>query len=151
MADTGLPAANALATVLGLTMVAAAGVQTHGPALFAAGLAVAAVIVGVVFRPAATAAAVIVVCLLAWDDPAAVFALLSGLSATGYLMLRYAAGSTAVTVTAQSIIGALGFSVLGLAATSIFLQQRWVALLAPTAIVALFVVVVAGLAVDGGD
>jgi hypothetical protein len=74
-------------------------------------------------------------------DPPPVMAALSGLSAVGYLLVRHATDSPAAGVTAPTVAGALGFSVLGLAAASIPLQVVWLPLVAPLAVVAIYVLV----------
>jgi hypothetical protein len=126
-----------LSLPLGLLMVAATQVQTSGSALIAAALAAAAVIAGIVFRPAATLAVLITVVAIVLTDPAPALAVLSGLSAAGYLVLRYAADA----VTQPTVIGALGFSSVGLLATALPLHVPWLPLVAPLTVLAIFVIV----------
>jgi hypothetical protein len=75
--------------------------------------------------------------LLRLCDPSPVFAALSGLAAAAaYLVLRYAAGMPGVvTATQPTVVGAVGFTCAGLAATSFPLQSPWLPLSAPVAAV----------------
>jgi hypothetical protein len=124
----------AISTAFGLLMVAAAAVGADGPALVAAVLAAVVVLAGNVFRLAATAAVLIdVVVVVAADTPPMLTAL-SGLCATAYLVLRHTA-----TVTAPTVLGAVGFAIAGLGAASIPVQLPWVPLLAPAAVLAVYV------------
>jgi hypothetical protein len=77
---------------------------------------------------------------IALSAPQPVFAALSGLSATAYLVLRHAASSAAVTTTQPTIVGALAFTLAGLVATLIQLQLPWLPLLAPVAVLAIYVI-----------
>lgn len=126
----------ALATAFGLVMVAAAAVGADGPALVAAALSVAAVLIGIALRPAATAAVLLAAAVLVIDDAPAMLAALSGLAAVGYLVLRHAA-----TTTGPTVIGAVGFTMLGLAAVSLPWQVPWLPLVAPVAVLGIVVLV----------
>jgi hypothetical protein len=132
----------AVATAFGLLMIAATEVQTSGPALIGALLAAAAVVVGIRWRPAAMLAVVISIGLIALTDPAPAFAALSGLSAVGYLVLRHSGGSVGQTVTPPTVVAALVFAVAGLAATTIPVELPWVPLVAPVAVIVIYVMVV---------
>jgi hypothetical protein len=151
MASTVLPASKPLAVAFGLLMVVCTGVPTHGPGLAAAVSAAAAVIAGGVYRHAATVAVVITVGLLAYTAPAPVLAMLSGLSATAYLVMQHGAGAGAATVTYPSVVGALSFSALGLVAASFPLHIPWLPVMAPVAVVALYIVVVMPFSVPSSD
>lgn len=122
----------ALSTAFGLVMIAAAAVQADDAAMIAAGLAVLAVLVGNIFRPAATAAVLVAAAVLVLNDTPAMLAALSGLCAACYLVLRHTA-----IITAPTVIGAVGFTAAGLAAVSLPLQLPWAPLVAPLAVLAL--------------
>jgi hypothetical protein len=130
-----------VSAAFGVLMVATAGAPQQGPALVAGLLAGAAVAVGILVRPVAVVAVALTVATVMLADPPPVMAALSGLSAVGYLLVRHATDSPATGVTAPTVAGALGFSVLGLAAASIPLQVVWLPLVAPLAVVAIYVLV----------
>jgi hypothetical protein len=69
------------------------------------------------------------------------FAALSGLCAAAYLVLRYAVAAGVVTTTWPTVMAAIGFTVLGAAATSIPAHLPWLPLVAPPAAVAVFALV----------
>jgi hypothetical protein len=123
-----------LSTALGLLMVAAAAAGSHGPAVVASALAVVAVVVGAVFRPAATLAVLFAVAAMVVSNPSPVLAALSGLSAASYLVVRYSIRTPAGVVTAPTMIAAAGFAFVGLVAASFPLQLPWLPLLAPLAV-----------------
>ena len=122
----------ALSTAFGLVMVAAAAVQADDAALIAAGLAVLAVLVCNVFRPTATLAVLLTAAVLILNEAPAMLAALSGLCAACYLVLRHT-----VAITAPTVVGAVGFTAVGLAAVSLPMQLPWVPVVAPLAVVAL--------------
>lgn len=126
----------ALSTAFGLVMVAAAAVQADDAALIAAALSTLGVLVGNVFRPAATLAVLLAATALVLNDSPAMLASLSGLCAACYLVLRHTAAMTAPTV-----IGAVGFTAVGLAAVTLPLELAWAPLLAPLVVVALVALV----------
>jgi hypothetical protein len=136
MIATQLAVARAVSSSFGLVMVAAAAVGADGPALVGAGLAAVAVLVGNVFRPAATLAVLISVAVIVLADAPPMLSALSGLCAAAYLVLRHTAIATAPTV-----LGAVGFATAGLAAASIPVQLPWVPLMAPIAVLAVYVLV----------
>jgi hypothetical protein len=129
-------ASRALASAFGLVMVAAAAMQADGPALVAAAAAAVAVLVGNIFRLAATLAVMLTVAVIAFADAPPMLAVLSGLSAAAYLVLRHT-----VAVTLPTVIASVGFAAAGLAAASIPIEVPWLPLLAPLAVLALFVLV----------
>jgi hypothetical protein len=133
---TQLALSRAISTSFGLVMVAAGAVGADGPALIAAVLASIAVLAGNVFRPAATLAVLINVAVMVLADAPPMLTSLAGLCATAYLVLRHTAAATAPTV-----LGATGFAIAGLAAASIPVQLPWVPLLAPVAVLAVYVMV----------
>ncbi|MGX9788910.1 hypothetical protein [Mycobacterium sp. MMS18-G62] len=133
---TQLAVSRAISTSFGLVMVAAAAIGADGPALVAAAIAAVAVLTGNVFRPAATLAVLVDVAVIVLSDAPPMLTALSGLCATAYLVLRHTAAATAPTV-----LGAVGFAIAGLAAVSIPVQLPWVPLLAPVAVLAVYVMV----------
>ncbi len=126
----------ALSTAFGFVMVAAVAVQADDAALIVAGLATVAVLVGNVFRPAATLAVLLTAAALVPNETPAMLAALSGLCAACYLVLRHTAA-----ITAPTVIGAVGFTAVGLAAVSLPLELPWVPLLAPLSVLALVALV----------
>ena len=141
MASLALPVSRAVSTVFGLLMVGLAAVGSHGLAVVAAALAAVAVGVGMVFRPAATLAVLLSVCTFVITNPSVVFAAWSGLCAAGYLVCRYATGTSAGVVMGSwpTIVAAVGFTFAGLVATSFPLQLPWLPLVAPVAVLAIYV------------
>lgn len=133
---TGTLAARAVSTSFGLVMVAAAAVAADGPALAAAVLAAVAVLGGNVFRPAATLAVLIGMAVIVLADAPPMLTTLSGLGAAAYLVLRHT-----TTATAPTVLGAVGFAIVGLAAASIPVHLPWAPLVAPAAVLALFVLI----------
>jgi hypothetical protein len=129
-------AARAVSTAFGLVMVAAAAVAADRPALVAATAAAVAILAGNLFRLAATVAVLLTVSVIVLADAPPMLAALSGLSAAAYLVLRHNAAATSPTV-----LGAVGFTAAGLAAASLPIELPWVPLLAPLAVLALFVLV----------
>jgi hypothetical protein len=125
-----------VSTAFGLVMVASAAVQADRPGVIAALAAAAAVLVGSVFRPAATVAVLLTVSVIVLADVPPVLTATSGLCAAAYLVLRHTAA-----VTAPTVVGAVGFTVAGLAAASLPIQLPWVPLVAPVAVLVLYVVV----------
>jgi len=136
MSFAASPVTRAVSTAFGLVMVASAAVQADGPGLVAAVVAAAAVLAGSVFRPAATIAVLTTVAVLVLADAAPVLTATSGLCAAGYLVLRHTAA-----VTSPTMLGAVGFTAVGLAAASLPIQLPWVPLLAPLAVLVLYVLV----------
>ncbi|HVQ50875.1 MAG TPA: hypothetical protein VMS92_12610 [Mycobacterium sp.] len=125
-----------VSTAFGLVMVASAAVQADRSGVIAAVAAGAVVLAGSVFRPAATVAVLLVVSVIVLADVPPVLAATSGLCAAAYLVLRHTAA-----VTAPTMVGAVGFTAAGLAAASLPIQLPWVPLLAPLAVLGLYVLV----------
>jgi hypothetical protein len=117
-----------LSTGFGLLMATVTAAGSHGPAVVAATVAVIAVLVGVVFRPAATLAVLLAVSVIAVGNTTPILAAVSGFSAAAYLVLRHTAA-----ITAPTMIAAAGFTFVGLVATVFPLQLPWLPLLAPLA------------------
>jgi hypothetical protein len=135
------PTVHVLSTAGGLLMVAAVGIGSHGLSFAATALAILAVLVGTVFRQVATLAILLTVLVIVLSNPAPMLAAVSGLSAAAYLVVRHAAGSGAgfATVSGSTIVGAAGFTFAGLVATVFPLQLPWLPLLAPLAVLAVYV------------
>jgi hypothetical protein len=125
-----------ISTAFGLVMVASAAVQADGRGLAAAAVAAAAVLAGSVFRPAATIAVLLTVSVIVLAEAPLAMTATSGLCAAAYLVLRHTAA-----VTSPTVIGAVGFTAAGLAAASLPIELPWVPLLAPVAVLVLYVVV----------
>jgi hypothetical protein len=128
----------------GLLMVGLAADGSHGPAVGAWATALLAVAAGTVFRPAATLAVLLSVATIVLSDPPLVFVALSGLCAAAYLVCRHAVGAPAGVVLGSwpTAVGALGFTLAGLIATSVPLQLPWLPLAAPLAALAVYVLAV---------
>lgn len=125
-----------ISTAFGLVMVASAAVQADGRGLAAAAVAAAAVLAGSVFRPAATIAVLLTVAVIVLAEAPLAMTATSGLCAAAYLVLRHTAA-----VTSPTVLGAVGFTAAGLAAGSLPIELPWVPLLAPVAVLVLYVVV----------
>jgi hypothetical protein len=130
------PVARAVSTAFGLVMVASAAVQADGPGLITAVVAVTAVLAGIVFRPAATFAVLLTVAVMVLADAPPVLTATCGLCAAAYLVLRHASA-----VSSPTVLCAVGFAAAGLAAASVPFQLPWVPLLAPLAVLVIYVVV----------
>lgn len=128
------PAQSAVSAILGLLMVGLAGIGSHGPVLVLLTISVLALGVGVVIRSAATITVLLTIVVIVAADSPPVFAALSGLSAVGYLVSRHLAYSWPM------VVGAAGFTFVGLVATSFPLHVPWLPLLAPLAVLAIYVV-----------
>ncbi|WP_369805833.1 hypothetical protein [Mycobacterium sp. 1165178.9] len=105
----------------------------HGSAVVEWVAALAAVAVGVVFRPAATVAVLLAAVTATLSNPSVIFVALSGLCAAAYLVCRHAVGASAPVVLDSwpTAAGAVGFTFAGLVATSFPLQLPWLPLVAP--------------------
>jgi hypothetical protein len=135
-----LSGSRVLTLLLGLLMVALATVGSQGPVLVAAGAGAVAVGFATVFRPAATLAVLLTVVVIVASDPSNVLAAMSGLCAAAYLVCRHADGAV-VAGSGPSTVAAVGFTFAGLVATSFPLQVPWLPLVAPLAVLAIYVVV----------
>ena len=136
MSIAATPVTRAVSTAFGLVMVASAAVGADRAGLVAAVVAAAAVLVGNVFRPAATIAVLLVVAVIALADAPPLLTATSGLCAAIFLVLRHTAA-----VTPPTVFGAVGFTAAGLVATSLPIHLPWVPLLAPLAVLVLYVLV----------
>jgi hypothetical protein len=124
----------AVSTAFGLVMVAAAAVQADGAGLIAAVAAAGAVLVSSWLRPVAAIAVLCTVAVIVLADAPPVLTATAGLCAAAYLVLRHTAA-----VGAPTVLGAAGFTAAGLAAASLPFQLPWVPLLAPLAVLGLYV------------
>jgi hypothetical protein len=140
---TAQPAPRIFSTAFGLLMVASSAAPAHGPALLAAAVGATAVLGALVVRSAATVAVLATVGALALSEPAPLYAALSGLSAAAYLVIRHAVGAPGVvTTTRATVLAAIGFTVVGLAAVSLPVQVRWLPLLAPLVVTGIYLLVI---------
>ncbi len=141
MASLAQFGSRAFSTVFGLLMVGSAAVGSHGLAAVAGVAAVIAVGVGTVFRQVATVAVLLSVSVIVVSDPSHVLCAVSGLCAAAYLVCRHAAGTPAGVVMGSwpTIIAAVGFTFAGLVATSFPLHVPWLPLVAPLAVLAIYV------------
>lgn len=121
-----------LSAACGLAMAAAAGSGASGIAAAGAPLVAATVLAGLWWRPAATAAVLLAVAVIGFADPPMVSVAIAGLAAVGYLLSRHAA-DVAASVTGPALLGAAGFSVVGVVAASFPLQLPWLPLVAAPA------------------
>jgi hypothetical protein len=137
---TSVWASRTSSLVCGLAMVAAAGIGAQGPARIAAMLAVVAVLAGTVFRPAATLAVLLTVSVIALANPAAAPAAMAGLSAAAYLVLRHVAATGAGSggLGGPTLVAAVGFTFAGLIAAAFPLRLPWLPLIAPLAVVGIY-------------
>ncbi|HSS23815.1 MAG TPA: hypothetical protein VLL82_05295 [Mycobacterium sp.] len=122
-------------------MMGLAAVGSHGLAAAAGAVALIAVGVGMVFRPAATLAVMLAVATIVVANPPQVFAALSGLCAAAYLVCRHAGDTSTGFVIGSwpSVAAAGGFTFAGLVATSFPLQLPWLPLVAPLGALAVYV------------
>ena len=130
-----------LSLAFGLLMVAAGAVQSTGPALVVSGVALLAVVAGLVSRGAAVVAVLATAGALALSAPSPVLAALAGMAAMVYLVLRHAtAGDAAAVLTVPTMLAALGFSGVTVVGATVPLSLPWVPLIAPLTVVALYVI-----------
>jgi hypothetical protein len=129
-----LSATRAVSTAFGLVMVASAAVQADGPGLIAAVVAAAAVVVSGWVRPAAAIAVLGTVAVIVLAGAPPLLTATAGLCAAAYLVLRHTAA-----VSAPTVLGVAGFTAAGLAAVSLPFQLPWVPLVAPLAVLGLWV------------
>jgi hypothetical protein len=81
------------------------------------------------------------VCTIGLANPPPLLAALSGLCAVAYLVCRHAVGTPvgAVLGSWPTTVAAVGFTIAGLVATSFPLQLPWLPLVAPLAVLAIYV------------
>nr|WP_090340506.1 hypothetical protein [Mycolicibacterium malmesburyense]CRL69849.1 putative integral membrane protein [Mycolicibacterium malmesburyense] len=119
----------ALSTAFGLVMVAAAALPADDAALFVCGFAVLMVLLGNWFRVAATVAVLSTAAVIVIASASPVLAALCGLAGAGYLVLRHTSD-----VTAPTVVSALVFTAVALAAVVLAPSLPWVPLVAPLAV-----------------
>jgi len=136
-----LRTAHLLSTSFGLMMVAAAGFQTTDVALVVAMVAGVAVLAGIVLRVAATVAVLSAAAAIVISDAPPMLAALAGLSAACYLVLRYTEAGLAgvIGASAPALLAALGFTFVGVLAASFPFELPWLPLLAPLAVLGIYV------------
>ncbi|WP_319450029.1 MULTISPECIES: hypothetical protein [unclassified Mycobacterium] len=134
--------APALALCFGMAMVAATFPQTHWLALWTAGLAVAAVLTGVQFRSAATIAVLLTALTLAISAPPPMLSAVSGLCATGYLVMRHTSGPISAGPTRATAAAAVAFSAVATAVAAVPLDVPWLPLLAPFGLLGVYALVI---------
>jgi hypothetical protein len=140
-----------LSFAFGLLMVAAGTVESAGPALVLAAVAVVALVASLVIRLAATLAVVAVAGALALSEPSPVVAAIAGLAATACLVVRHAEGTDAASVlTVPTVLAALGLSAVTVLGATVPVALPWVPLVAPLAVVAAYVIVLDRYAGDPG-
>ncbi|WP_084792253.1 hypothetical protein [Mycobacterium sp. E136] len=121
----------AVSTAFGFVMVAAAALPADDAALGVCGLAVVMVLLGNVFRVAATVAVLATAAVIVMASASPVYAALCGLAGAAYLVLRYTSD-----VTVPTVVGALLFTAVALAAVVLAPELPWVPLAAPLAVLA---------------
>lgn len=134
------PAPLVFSTIFGVLMLAAAAIGADKAAAMVAGLALAAMLIGLRYLAAATLSVLLVVVVIVMSDPPGLYAALSGLSAAAYLVLRHGASLGVVTTTRPTVVGMVGFTFVGVVATALPPSLPWLPLVAPAGAVALFVV-----------
>lgn len=137
------PAPLVFSTAFGFLMLTAAAVNADKLGFVAVVMAAIAVLAGLRYRTAATLSVLLVITVIVVSNPPPLFAALSGLSAAAYLVLRHAAGPSggSVTTTRPTVVGMVGLTLVGIAATWVPIQLPWLPLLAPPVIVVIFVLV----------
>jgi hypothetical protein len=130
-ADVNRSLVLALTPCFGVMMVAATDPRTHWLALWTAGLALAAVLTGVRFRSAATFAVLLTALTLAISTPSLMLSAVSGLCATGYLVMRHTSGLVSAGPTRATLGAAVSFSAVVAAVAAIPLDVAWLPLVAP--------------------
>lgn len=141
MRSSAQPAPLAFSSAFGMLMVVAAAIHADRAGTIAIGLAVAALLAGLWYRPAGTLSVLLVIAAIVLSPPPLLFAALSGLSAAAYLIIRHAAGLGIVTTTRPTVLAMIGFTLVGVVATWVPLQLAWLPLLAPPAVVVMFLLV----------
>ncbi len=138
-----------LSAAFGIVMVLIAGLDGGPVVLAVLAAAGAAVVAGLFDRRAAVVAVLLTIVALALGAPAPLYAAVSGLAAATYLLTGYADATGVNTLTVPTLVGLVGFTLAGVAATTITVKVTWVPLLAPAVMTAVLVVVAIPLL--GGD
>jgi hypothetical protein len=129
-----------LSPAFGMLMVAATEPQTHWPALWTGGLAIAAVLFGVRFRSATTLAVLLTALALALSPPSPMLTVLSGICATAYLVMRHVSVPNSATPTKATAVTALSFGLAGAVITVFPLDVGWLPLIAPFGLLGAFAI-----------
>lgn len=133
-----IAASQSLSGMFGVLMVTVptAGSSSRGAAIIALfGLVV--ILAGLRLRLAATPAVLLAGCVIVLAESPPSLAGLAGLCAAGYLVLRHAG-----TMTAPTVVTTCGFTIAGLAATAFPLSLPWLPLLAPVAVLGIYLLAV---------
>lgn len=125
----------ALSTGFGFVMVAAAALSADDIALVVCGVAVVMVLLGNVFRVAATLAVLLTAAAIVVASVSPVLAALCGLAGAAYLVLRHTSD-----VTVPTVVGAMGFTGIALTAVLLSPELPWLPLAAPLAVLAVVVI-----------
>lgn len=128
------------ATAFGVLMVASAARPAGVWGIAVLALSAAALLAGLVVRQAAVAAVLLTIAGTALGDPVPVLSAVSGLAAAAYLVSRYA--GDAVTLTIPTVLGMVGFTVVGAAATVLPVEAEWLPLVAPAIMAGILILVV---------
>lgn len=126
-----------------MVLTAARPAGPIGVALLA--VSAVALFAGLFARRASVGAVLLVIAGMAMAAPSPFFAAVSGLSAAAYLVLRYADDSDAVAFTLPTVVGLLGFTAAGVAATAVSLELTWIPLVAPAVVVVILILIAAPL------
>ncbi|MBF6087450.1 hypothetical protein [Nocardia cyriacigeorgica] len=110
--------------------------------------AIALVAAGWWFRPAAVAAVLLAIGVLAWSDTGVLAAAATGLVATTYLLntATVTAPIGVVPTTIPSVTGAVAFTVLAAAAALLPLHLAWAPAVAPILVIVLFALLIHSIA-----
>ncbi|MBF6092619.1 hypothetical protein IU438_15510 [Nocardia cyriacigeorgica] len=110
--------------------------------------AIALVAAGWWFRPAAVAAVLLAIGVLAWSDTGVLAAAATGLVATTYLLntATVTAPFGVVPTTIPSVTGAVAFTVLAAAAALLPLHLAWAPAVAPILVIVLFALLIHSIA-----
>ncbi|MDT5081754.1 MAG: hypothetical protein QOJ80_6391 [Mycobacterium sp.] len=133
---------NGLTALFGVAMVAATVPQTHWLALWTAGLAIAAVLTGVRFRSAATVAVLLTALTLAISTPSLMLSAVSGLCATGYLVMRHTSGPISAGPTRATAGASMGFSAVSAIVAAVPFDVAWLPLVAPFGLLGAYALVI---------
>jgi hypothetical protein len=100
-----------------------------------------AVLAGIALRVAATVAVLSAAAAIVTSDAPPMLAALAGLSAACYLVLRYTEAGLAgvIGASAPALLAALGFTFVGVLAASFPFELPWLPLLAPLAVLGIYV------------
>jgi hypothetical protein len=141
-ADVNRSLVPVLTLCVGMAMIAATDPRTHGLALWTAGLALAAVLVGLRFRSAATVAVLLTALTLTISAPPLMLSAVSGLCATGYLVMQHTSGPISAGPTRATVGAAMGFSAVSAIVAAVSLDAAWLPLMAPFGLLGAYALVI---------